>query len=104
MNSNVNNLDDWEKLINAVDKSDIPIEFVNCIDIELFEPIEGDTSLSIDVKKLREEGYEYAEIDDITKTIIDSIEDNIKTMNFFLDIDLVATTIQTQTNIILNRI
>lgn len=104
MNSVVNNLDAWEELINGVDKSDIPIEFVKSIDIKLVEPVEGRLEIHINIEELLEQGYHYAEIDDITKHIIEELDDNIKTMNFFLDIEEVANTIQSQTNILLEKI
>jgi hypothetical protein len=93
-----NDLENWEELINAVDKSDIPIEFVNRILIKLVSPINGEDSREIDVKQFRSDGYEDESINEIIKETCSEHYNNIKSMQFYLDVEYVASTVQKQTD------
>jgi len=50
-------LDDWETLINTVDKTDIPIEFVRNINIIFHTPVDNVDEQDINIKRYRNEGW-----------------------------------------------
>ena len=104
MNSAVNNKDDWESLINGVDKSNIPIEFINIISLQLYTPVDGSETQDINVKDLRVRGFSDIEIEVVVRDTINNFKNNIESMHFYVDIDYVASTVQHQTNLILINI
>ena len=104
MNSTVNNKDEWEELINAVDKSNIPIEFINSIVIQLHTPTNDPGVRDINVKELRDQGLSEILIEELVRETILNLKGDIEAMNFYVDVDYVAETVQHQTNLILTNI
>lgn len=93
-------LQSWETLINAVDKSDIPIKFVNSVIIEFKEPVDGEQSVDMNIVKLRDYMQEH-QIEQWLQEIMDEHDDNIKAIHFYLNIQHVAKVVQGQTDILL---
>jgi len=94
-------LDKWEMLIETIDKSDIPIEFVNNLNITFKEEVEGRVQLDVEVQKLRNHGWTDEDIEEIIQQVITENHNNIQSIYFFLDVEHVADVVQRQTDKIL---
>lgn len=94
-------LDKWEMLIETIDKSDIPIEFVNNLNITFKEEVEGRVQLDVEVQKLRNHGWTDEDIEEIIQQVITENHNNIQSVYFFLDVEHVADVVQRQTDKIL---
>jgi len=90
-------LSDWESLISTVDKFDIPLEFVDGINLLFSVPEDGKDSLLIDVSKYKAIGYSDDLIEDIVNETLNEYYTNIRTMDFDLNIAHVARTVQKET-------
>jgi hypothetical protein len=101
---NPNNLDSWEALIGTIDKSDIPVQFVNSVQISYHDAVDGKSNQDIDIKQLRENGWTNDLIEEILSHTVEEHGNNIKTISFLLDVAYVASTIQKQTNFFLEGI
>jgi len=91
----------WELLIDAVDKTDIPIAVIQGINLEFYVNVDGVGTQEIDLKKMREHGYRDAELEIIMEEVMLEHDNNIKSVNFYLDVEYIAELIEKHTNILL---
>lgn len=96
--SDEDKLESWETLINSVDKSDVPIQFVNGVNLVFKEPVDGEDEQRIDVQLMREHGWQDDELEQIVQHILAEQSDNIVTIHLYLDVEHVAEVVQYQTN------
>jgi len=87
----------WQDIVNDVDKKEVPVEVLQKIVVKL---IDG-TDISIDVKQLLVEGLDPLEIEDILNEKFQNLDQYIKTVDFFVDIDKVVNTVQPETDKVL---
>ena len=93
----------WELLIDTVEKTDIPIEVVNGISLVFHEPVDGLEEQDIDFREFRADGFTDEDIEQIVHHIMSEYPGNIKTINFFLNVEYIAEIVQNQTNLILRK-
>lgn len=96
--SDEDKLESWEALINTVDKSDVPIQFVNSINLVFVTEVRGVHEQTVDVQDLRKHGWINEELDVLVQALFKEHEDNIKTIHLYLDVEHVAEVVQYQTN------
>lgn len=94
----------WELLIDSVDKTDIPIEFVQGINLEFHDPVEGKLAQDIDLRTMREHGFSDAELEEIMSQVMMEHNNNIKSVNFYLNVEYIAEIIGKHTNKLLNGV
>ena len=94
-------LDGWEALINSVDKTDIPIEFVRNINIMFYTPVDNVDDQDIDIQQFRTQGFDDTGLDQIVDEVFKEHQNNIKSVHFFVDVNHVAKVVQQQTDILL---
>lgn len=87
----------WQDIVNDVDKKEVPVEVLQKIIVKL---IDG-TDISIDIKQMLEEGLDPLEIEDILNEKFQDLDQYIKTVDFFVDIDKVVNTVQPETDKVL---
>ena len=97
-------LDDWETLIDTVDKTDIPIEFVRNINILFHTPVDNVDEQDIDINRFRSEGWDDNGLNQIVEEVFKEHNNNIKSVHFYLDVNHVAEVVQQETNILLKGI
>ncbi|RLC08517.1 MAG: hypothetical protein DRI24_23255 [Deltaproteobacteria bacterium] len=95
-------LEQWETLINSVDKTDIPIRFVNRI---IFDSSDYDIGTQtdiatnqLDIAQMRANGYPDDVIQEIINEIMKEIQDLSGTMDFLLNVPEVARVAQEETD------
>ena len=96
-------LDSWEALIETVDKTDIPIEFVRNINILFNTPINNADEQDIDINRYRNEGWDDNGLDEIVEEVFKEHHNNIKSVHFYVDIMHVAKVVQQHTDILLGN-
>lgn len=94
-------LTNWETLINTIDKTDIPLEFVHNINIKFETAIDGIKEQDIDIYKFRKDGWDNNSVEQIVAEVFKECHNNIKTVHFYVDIKHVAEVVQHQTNTLL---
>ena len=93
-------INEWKHIINNVDKTDIPSELIESVVIKLT----NDTTHEIDIKILKKRGIHPEDIEDILNGTLNDLRDEIETVDFFLDIEAVADTVQPETDKLLYNI
>ncbi len=87
----------WKDIVENVDKKEVPIHILQEIAVKL---IDG-TSISIDVKKLIDEGMDPEEIEILLDTKFNELDAYIENVDFLIDIDSVVKTVQPETDKVL---
>jgi len=91
-------LDGWETLINSIEKTDIPMEFIRNISIMFHAPVENDNEQDINIQQFRKDGFDDNGLEEIVAEVFKEHDNNIKAVHFYLDVEHVANEVQAQTN------
>lgn len=93
----VNNKKTWQEIVNTVDKKEVPISVLQHISVQL---IDG-TNILINIKDLVDEGQNLEEIESLLDEKFNQLDQYIKNVDFYVDIDKVVNTIQPETDKVL---
>jgi hypothetical protein len=97
-------LKQWEHIINTVDKTEVPAHLIEKLVIKLLPSEHVSTSeQTIDVGKLKQQGFEHADIENVINETLYELNDYIDAVDFFLDIEAVAKEVQPETDKVLNK-
>lgn len=85
----------WDHIISSVDeKTNVPIECLNRMIIRL----DNRRQKTINITKLRQQGLEADEIETVLSRNLLDLEDQIRDVEFVLDVVAVANIVQPQTD------
>jgi hypothetical protein len=94
---NLNIRKKWQDIVNDVDKKEVPIDVLQHISVQL---IDG-TSITINVRELIEDGQNPQEIEQLLDEKFNQLDQYIKNVDFFVDIEKVVKTVQPETDKVL---
>ena len=86
-----------EDIVNGVDKKEVPIDILQHISVQL---IDG-TNITINVRELIEDGQNSQEIEQLLDEKFNQLDQYIKNVDFFVDIEKVVKTVQPETDKVL---
>jgi hypothetical protein len=87
----------WKDIVEDVDKREVPVSILQEIVVKL---IDG-TNISIDVKKLMNEGMDPLEIEEMLDMKFNELDAYIQNVDFLIDIEKVVKTVQPETDKVL---
>jgi len=87
-----------QEIVEATDKSDIPIKYVRGLDLFYNIPIHGETVEYVDIRHFKENGWSNDEIDHIINEVVKERKEYLKSIHFYLDLESLAADIEKQTN------
>lgn len=90
----------WKDIVEEVEKREVPIDILQEIGVKL---IDG-TVISIDVKKLINDGMLAEEIEVLLDDKFNELDAYIENVDFLIDIDKVVSTIQPETDKVLKNL
>lgn len=93
-------LKDWEHIIAEVNKTDIPLECIKKVIIKLT----GGRQRTINLQTLRKQGLQIEEIETVLSRHLQEFEDEIKDVDFVVDVTAVAEIVQPETDKLLKGI
>jgi len=94
---NISDRSKWESILKSVSKDEVPIELLEALTINLSD---GST-ITVNIKDLIDSGASASDIEEQINSKLDSCNDNIEDLDFFICIDSVAKTVQPFTDRIL---
>ena len=97
---NINVKEKWERILSDVEKPEVPITVLERIMIHL---IDG-TKVNINIIDLLAEGADPDELEEHLGDKLESLDHMIEDIDFFVNIDEVAKTVQPETDKILSRL
>ena len=93
-------LNKWENIIDQVNKTDLPLECIKKMVVKL----EGNKQKTINIHTMRKQGLEYDEIDLVLARTFTELGDNVREVDYVVDIVAVASLIQPQTDKLLGKL
>jgi hypothetical protein len=90
----------WEHIVNEVNKTEIPVECLKKVIIRLH----GNKSKTINLQVLRRQGLDFVEIETLVSRTIAHLDDQVRDVEFVVDINAVAEIIQPETDRFLKKI
>lgn len=93
-------LDQWEMIVSEVNKTDVPLECIKKIIIKL----PSGQKRTINLHTLIKQGIEIEEIESMVSRIFSELGDDVRDVDFVIDIKSVAALIQPETDKILGKL
>jgi hypothetical protein len=90
----------WEHILEDVEKNKIPVQFIKKLVIKL----EGKKQQTINIQKFIEQGLDPEQIEDVVSRKLDELDDQIISVEFVLDVQSIADTVQPETDRILGKL
>lgn len=91
-------IEKWERLLEDVDKQKIPVEFIKKIILKLV----GRKQHTINVQRLLDQGLYPDEIEDAISTKLIELDELVVGIEFILNVESIAETVQPETDRLLN--
>jgi hypothetical protein len=90
----------WEHIIEDVEKTKIPVEFIKKLVVKL----SGRRQRTINIKALVDQGFDSDEIEQAVEKRLREFDSDMTSIEFVLDIEAIAETIQPETDRLLKRL
>jgi len=94
---NLNKRKSWQDIVNGVDKKEVPVNVLERITVQL---VDG-TTITINIKELIAEGQDPFEIETLLDEKFNELDQYIKNVDFFVDVDKVKDAVQPETDKVL---
>ena len=93
-------LDQWELIVNEVNKTDVPLE---CIKKIVFK-LSNSRQRTINVHTLRKQGLNIEDIEQVVTRTFNELDAEIRDVEFIVDIKSVAALVQPETDKLLGKL
>ena len=93
-------LKQWEHIIDDVDKQKSPVEFIKKLVIKL----KGKRQQTINIAKFLEQGLSPDQIEEAVSRRLFEHDENILSVEFVLNVESIAETVQPETDRLLNKL
>lgn len=90
----------WEHILEDVEKQKIPVQFIKKIIVKL----EGKRQQTINVEKFLSQGLDPDQIEDAVGRKLHELDDQISTVEFILNVQNIADTVQPETDRLLGKL
>ena len=93
-------LGQWERILADVNKTDVPLECIKKVVIKLA----GNRQKTINVHTLLRQGLELAEVEQMLTRYFSENDDQIRDVDFVVDVVAVANLVQPETDKLLGKL
>jgi hypothetical protein len=90
----------WEHILEDVEKQKIPVQFIKKIIVKL----EGKRQQTINIEKFLSQGLDPDQIEEAVGRKLHELDDQISTVEFVLNVQNIADTVQPETDRLLGRL
>lgn len=90
----------WEHILEDVEKQKIPVQFIKKIIVKL----EGKRQNTINIEKFLQQGLEPEQIEDAVGRKLHELDDEIVSVEFILNVQSIAETVQPETDKFLKQL
>ena len=87
-------LEQWDHIISGVDKTEVPLECINKIVIRL----QGGRQKTINLARLKRDGFDLEEIESVLTRNLVELGDQVRDIDFLVDVNAVARLVQPETD------
>jgi hypothetical protein len=93
-------IEKWEHILEDVEKNKIPVQFIKKLIIKL----EGKKQQTINIQKLLQQGLDPDQVEDAVSRKLHELEDLIVSVEFILNVQSIAETVQPETDRLLGKL
>lgn len=90
----------WEHILEDVEKQKVPIQFIKKLIIKL----EGKRQQTINIQKFLSQGLDPEQIEEAVSRKLNELDDLVTSVEFILDVQSIAETVQPETDRLLNKL
>jgi GMP synthase PP-ATPase subunit len=90
----------WEHILEDVEKNRIPVQFIKKLVIKLV----GKKQQTINIQKFLQQGLDPDQIEDAVSRKLDELDDMIVSVEFVLNVQSIADTVQPETDRLLGKL
>ena len=90
----------WEHILEDVEKNKIPVQFIKKLIIKL----EGKRQQTINIEKFLTQGLSPEQIEDAVSRKLQELDDLIVSVEFILNVQSIADTVQPETDKLLGKL
>ena len=90
----------WESLLEDVDKQKIPVEFIKKLVVKLV----CKKQQTINIEKLLSQGLDPDQIEEAISRKLMELDDQVNSIEFILNVQSIADTVQPETDRLLNKL
>lgn len=91
-------IEKWEKLLEGVDKHQVPVEFIKKLVLKL----RGKRQQTINIERFLKQGLDPEDIEDAISNKLIELDDEVVGIEFILNVQIIADTVQPETDRLLN--
>jgi hypothetical protein len=93
-------IDKWEHILEDVEKNKIPVQFIKKLIIKL----QGKKQQTINIERLLSQGLDPDQVEDAVSRKLHELEDLIVSVEFVLNVQSIADTVQPETDRLLGKL
>jgi len=93
-------IEKWEHILEDVEKNKIPVEFIKKLIIKL----EGKRQQTINIEKFLSQGLDPDQIEEAISRKLHELDDQVTSVEFLLNVQSIADTVQPETDKLLNKL
>jgi hypothetical protein len=93
-------IEKWEHILEDVEKNKIPVQFIKKLIIKL----EGKKQHTINIEKFLTQGLEPDHIEEVVSRKLHELDDQVISVEFILNVQSIADTVQPETDKLLNKL
>ena len=93
-------LSKWDHIISEVEKTEVLLECIN----KMIVRIDGNRQKTINLARLRRDGLDNDEIEELLNRNLSSLGDTVRTIDFVVDVNAVANIVQPATDKLLKSL
>jgi hypothetical protein len=93
-------IEKWEHILEDVEKNKIPVQFIK----KLIVKLQGKRQQTINIEKFLQQGLEPDQIEDAVSRKLNELDDQIVSVEFILNVQNIADTVQPETDRLLGKL
>ena len=93
-------IEKWEHILEDVEKNKIPVEFI----MKLVVKLQGKKQHTINIEKFLTQGLDPDQIEEIVSRKLQELDESVVGVEFILNVQSIADTVQPETDKLLNRL
>lgn len=90
----------WEHILEDVEKNKVPVQFIKKLIIKL----QGKKQQTINIQKFLEQGLDPEQIEEAVSRKLYELDDQITSVEFILNVQTIADTVQPETDRLLGKL
>jgi len=90
----------WEHILEDVEKNKIPVQFIKKLIIKL----QGKRQQTINIEKFLQQGLDPDQIEEAVSRKLHDLDDMVVSVEFILNVQSIADTVQPETDRLLNKL